>query len=60
MGAHKTNPTAIAAKNGEFSSPRKSQNISKAELNRLIWQAMMEKAPATAAIIADLTTNTRY
>jgi len=35
MGQHKTNPTAIAAKNGEF--PPKPEKMSKRESERLLY-----------------------
>ena len=53
MGAHKYNPTAIAAKNGEL--PPKPPKKSKAELERELYaeiqRLMIEKVPGTKEII---------
>jgi hypothetical protein len=40
MGQHKHNPTAIAAKNGEF--PPKAQKMSKREAERLLYAKCAE------------------
>ena len=40
MGQHKTNPTAIAAKNGEL--PQKQKKLSKRENDRLIYEKCQE------------------
>lgn len=56
MGQHKYNPTAIAAKNGELppKPPKKSRRETERELYGAVVAAMMEKSPATAAVISAL------
>lgn len=43
MGAHKYNPTAIAAKNGEL--PSKKRKISTAELQRIVIKEFYKNNP---------------
>lgn len=43
MGAHKYNPTAIAAKNGEL--PPKKHKISTAELQRIVIKEFYKNNP---------------
>lgn len=43
MGAHKYNPTAIAAKNGEL--PPKKRKISTAELQRIVIKEFYKNNP---------------
>ena len=59
MGAHKHNPTAIAAKNGELPPklPKKSKREMEQELYAEILSAMMRKSPATLAVVAALNGN---
>ena len=56
MGQHKHNPTAIAAKEGKLppKPPKKSKKERDRELQAMVWQAMMEKSPATAALVGAL------
>jgi len=58
MGAHKHNPVAIAAKNGELppKPPKKSKRELEQELHGMIMQAMFEKSPETAALVSVLST----
>ncbi len=58
MGAHKHNPVAIAAKNGELppKPPKKSKREFERELHGMIMQAMFEKSPETAALVSVLST----
>lgn len=62
IGAHKYNPVAIAAKNGEL--PAKPQKKTKRELERelheMLMQALFEKSPETAAIVSTLSTTCPY
>ena len=53
MGAHKYNPTAIAAKNGELppKPPKKSKAERERELYAEIQRLMVEKVPGTKEII---------
>ena len=41
MGQHKTNPTAIAAKNGEL-PPKKKSTMSKREADRWLYEKCAE------------------
>lgn len=43
MGQHKTNPTAVAAKNGEL--PPKEKKPGKRELERLVYRKIQEVMP---------------
>ena len=55
MGEHKTNPTAIAAKNGELSP--KPKPMSKREMDRLLTAKALEifyNAPATRALLKQI------
>jgi hypothetical protein len=56
MGAHKYNPTAIAAKNGELppKPPKKSKKELEREMYAMVKQAMIEKVPGTAEIMSVL------
>lgn len=56
MGAHKYNPTAIAAKEGKLppKPPKKSKRETERELYGAVMAAMIEKVPETAALLAAL------
>ena len=56
MGQHKTNPTAIAAANGELpDKPKKMcKREAERELQRMIWQKMVEVAPEVVAVVGAL------
>lgn len=54
MGQHKYNPTAIAAANGELPpKPHKpSKRVREAALRAMILEAMMNRVPSSAEILA--------
>lgn len=56
MGQHKYNPVAIAAKNGELSPKLKKQSkrSQEQELNKILVEAMMKRAPVTTGILVAL------